>query len=86
MSCPKKSVLIDPGCIACGTCAFIAPDVFEITSTATVKSGADLSKHWPEVLEAARSCPVGVIKVEENDSDGKGTCKKDKACSCNDQP
>ena len=52
-------------CIGCGTCAALCPDVFEIAGDfkAKIKEGADSNK--PCVKEAADSCPVEVIKIEE---------------------
>ena len=58
-----KSVTIDEGCISCGLCAEICPDVFEIDGTAKVIKGADLSVNEEEIKRAAESCPVGVIKT-----------------------
>ena len=34
-------VWIDPGCITCGVCEFIAPEVFEVTDISHVKGDAD---------------------------------------------
>ena len=55
-------VWIEEGCTACGVCADICPEVFEVGDTATVKKGADVSANEECVKEAAESCPVEVIK------------------------
>lgn len=53
------------GCIGCGLCTEICPDVFEIAedglaSVANEPTGTNTDK----VHEAAESCPVEVIEVE----------------------
>ncbi len=60
-----KKVYIVPGCISCGTCEQICPDVFEVNGIAKVKDGADLKKNSELIKEAAEMCPVSVIKYEE---------------------
>lgn len=57
-----KKVWIAPGCITCGRCEFIAPEIFEVLDVAYVKNAADLSKHEAAILQAAQTCPVQVIK------------------------
>ncbi len=58
-------VYIEEGCTVCGLCEEICPDVFEIEDEAQVKEGADLSANEEDIIEAAESCPVEVIKYEE---------------------
>ena len=60
-----KNVKIEPGCISCGSCQFIAPDVFEVIVTSQVKSNVDLEKYKDLIQEAAAKCPVQVIRVEK---------------------
>jgi ferredoxin len=60
-----KNVTIEPGCISCGSCEFIAPEVFQVTDTSHVKSGVDLKQFESRIREAAAKCPVQVIKIEE---------------------
>jgi len=62
--CMKK-VIINPGCISCGTCAFTAPEVFEVTDISHVKEAVDLEKNKERIKEAVRKCPVQVITFEE---------------------
>ncbi|MDX2084263.1 MAG: ferredoxin [Candidatus Melainabacteria bacterium] len=58
-------VEIVPGCIACGVCQSICPEVFTVTETAFI-SGPEMIPHCANAcLEAARACPVQVIQVEE---------------------
>lgn len=54
-------VAIEPGCITCGLCEFLAPDVFEVTDVSHVKPDADVQEHEKEVMQAVESCPVQVI-------------------------
>lgn len=60
-----KKVTIEPGCIACGTCAFIAGDVFEVTTMSQVKADADIVTHESRIKAAVKACPVQVITYEE---------------------
>jgi ferredoxin len=58
-----KVTILD-GCISCGVCESICPEVFEISDIAKIKAGVDLNKFEEKIKEAADSCPVTVIKVE----------------------
>lgn len=60
-----KKVTVEPGCIACGTCAFLAPQVFEVKTMSQVKPDADIKTNAPCIRAAARACPVQVITYEE---------------------
>lgn len=60
-----KKVIIEPGCITCGTCEFIAPEVFKVTDICRVDGTADLEKNKDGITCAVRACPVQVIKTEE---------------------
>lgn len=61
-----KKVWIAPGCITCGRCEFIAPEIFEVLDVAHVKKKVDLQKYKNEIKEASKTCPVQVIKYCEN--------------------
>lgn len=60
-----KNVTIEPGCISCGSCQFIVPEVFEIISTSQVKKDVDIAHFADLIKEAALKCPVQVIKIKE---------------------
>lgn len=57
-------VKIEEGCIACGACESFCPDVFKVEDVATVNE-ANISGNEDAIKEAAESCPVSVIHVEE---------------------
>ena len=59
-----KSVKIEEGCIACGSCESICPEVFKVEEVSSVLPGADLQKYESQIEEAAAACPAGVIIVE----------------------
>ncbi len=59
-----KKVKILPGCISCGTCQVICPEVFEVTDISHIKPDADLNKNEEKIKEAAEMCPVSVIEME----------------------
>ena len=61
-----KKVWIEPGCIGCEACKYMAPEVFEIKDNVShVKEGVDLNKNEKFIKEAGARCPVKVIKYEE---------------------
>jgi len=60
----KKKLKINPGCISCGACEFIAPEVFEVTDVSRIKSNADIQKNDEKIRQAVSSCPVHVIQYE----------------------
>ena len=63
-----KKVWIEEGCITCGSSEDLCPEVFEIdveAGTATVKEVDDLSMYEEKIKLAAASCPVNIIKYEE---------------------
>jgi ferredoxin len=60
-----KSVWIEPGCTTCGTCEFIAPEIFEVSDICHVRAGSNLIKNKEQIKEAAQACPVSVIKHQE---------------------
>lgn len=61
-----KNVKIEPGCISCGSCEFLAPEVFKVIVTSQVKTDADLKTYEERIRLAAAKCPVQVIKIEED--------------------
>lgn len=60
-----KKVIIQPGCITCGLCEFLAPNVFEVTDVSHVKQDADVEKYQKEIAQAIQECPVQVIEFEK---------------------
>lgn len=59
-----KKVWIEPGCITCGACEFVAPEVFEVTDVSHIKPNANIEKNSELIEIAAQACPVNVIKYE----------------------
>ena len=51
-------------CISCGACEDICSEVFSVPDRMIVKPGVDFSLFEAEILDAAESCPVEVIKYE----------------------
>lgn len=56
---------IQPGCISCGTCAFLAPELFELRDKSYLKPEGDVNQYQDKLVLAAKSCPVSVIKYQE---------------------
>lgn len=59
-----KKVWIDEGCISCGLCEDICPEVFKVVEIATVIEGINYNEYENGIKEAAENCPVEVIKFE----------------------
>lgn len=60
-----KKLWIEPGCITCGACEYVAPEVFEVTDVSHIRSDVPLCKYAEKIKEAALMCPVQVIKFDE---------------------
>lgn len=60
-----KKVWIEEGCTVCGLCEELAPEVFVIEDESEIIEGADFNANPEGVIEAAESCPVEIIKYEE---------------------
>jgi ferredoxin len=61
-----KKVWIEEGCTVCGVCADLAPDVFSMgDDSSKVIDGANLGANSDAIIDAARNCPVEIIKYEE---------------------
>ncbi|MGZ8694292.1 MAG: ferredoxin [Gaiellaceae bacterium] len=61
-------ILIDRSlCSGFGTCAELAPDVFEVNSSGTAAARVGWSDD-PAVLDAAAACPMAAIAVAEEEA------------------
>lgn len=60
-----KKVIIEPGCISCGTCQFTAPKIFEVTDVSRVRPNAPIEQYAEQIEQAIQLCPVQVIKGEK---------------------
>jgi ferredoxin len=60
-----KKLSIEPGCITCGMCEFIAPKVFEVTNISHIKPDFDQAENNELIEQSVKECPVFVIKYEE---------------------
>lgn len=63
--CMSK-LTINPGCITCGVCEFVAPEVFEVTDICHVKPNVVQEKYADEIQQAIASCPVQVIVYDKS--------------------
>ncbi|HKJ41785.1 MAG TPA: ferredoxin [Sunxiuqinia sp.] len=63
-----KKVWIEEGCIADGICSDLCPAVFDLNDDgeAFVKDDAVFDGNEIDIKEAAESCPVEIIKFEED--------------------
>ncbi|RHJ93673.1 ferredoxin [Parabacteroides bouchesdurhonensis] len=59
-----SKVWIEDGCIACGNCEAVCPEVFFLTDHSNVKEGVDFGDFEAGIKQAAEECPVEVIKYE----------------------
>lgn len=56
-------VKINEGCLGCGACTGICPDVFELDDEGLAKVIVEETED-PSVQDAIDGCPVGVIEAE----------------------
>lgn len=57
---------VNENCIGCGLCNSVCPEVFSMTDEGFATVSSDISEAQEEsVQEAADSCPVDAIEVEE---------------------
>ena len=63
-----RKVWIEAGCISCKLCQDIAPKVFLVADDAECVVKVDAGVHFgpmrEDIEQAARDCPVELIKVE----------------------
>lgn len=57
-------VNIIEGCITCGVCETLCPEVFQVIYTARADN-SQIPGHELECRQAAAACPVNVIKIAE---------------------
>ena len=61
-----KGRIIKDECIACGVCADIAPEVFEMSEDVALVNIDEVPESEQDaVREAAESCPTEAIVIEE---------------------
>jgi len=61
-----KKVWIEEGCTVCGVCSDLAPDVFAMGDESSSElAGAHQAATSDANIDAARNCPVEIIKYEE---------------------
>lgn len=58
-----NKVWIEEGCISCGNCEAICPEVFQVNDISEVQD-VDFNAYEDQIKEAAESCPVDVIRYE----------------------
>ncbi|MGL4228174.1 MAG: ferredoxin [Tannerellaceae bacterium] len=58
-----NKVWIEEGCISCGNCEAICPEVFQVNDVSEVQE-VDFNAYEDQIKEAAESCPVDVIRYE----------------------
>ncbi len=61
-----KATLEREGCIGCGLCTEICPEVFRLAEDNLAEVyGAVTSQNAADAHEAEHSCPVAVIQIDE---------------------
>lgn len=62
-----QKLWIEPGCITCGVCEFVAPAIFEVSDVSHIKPSAPVLEHQNAIKEAIELCPVNVIHCTESE-------------------
>ena len=65
-----KRVYIADGCVGCGACQSICPNVFKVDDTASIREDASIIDNKngivdASIMDAMEICPVNVIKFKE---------------------
>lgn len=60
-----KKIIISPGCIGCGLCESIVPEVFTVDNVSHVNNCVELQKFQDKIERAVKECPVQVITYEK---------------------
>lgn len=61
-----KAIVDRDGCTGCGVCEDICPDVFRMDDDGLAEAYGDVTEdNLDEAKDAADSCPVEVITIEE---------------------
>jgi len=63
----NQKLKIEPGCISCGSCQFIAPEIFELDIKSKIKDNANIKDNIELIKIAISKCPVNVIKLINKD-------------------
>lgn len=70
LNCSISKVWIEAGCISCKLCQDIAPKVFLVDDdkdcVVKADAGALFRQLHDDIEQAARDCPVEVIKIEHS--------------------
>ena len=59
------NVTILDSCVGCGACAIINPEVFDIQGDKAVVNPQNIDKTEDLCIDAALSCPVNAIEIDE---------------------
>ncbi|WP_298028955.1 ferredoxin [uncultured Dysosmobacter sp.] len=61
------TVTVDPTrCIACGMCAYAAPEVFRVVGRASAVIAQPQPSRSSRVWDAANGCPVNAITIRKD--------------------
>lgn len=59
------NVTILDTCVGCGACAIINPEVFDMNGDRAVVNQVNINKTEDLCIDAALSCPVNAIEIED---------------------
>ncbi len=59
------NVTILDTCVGCGACAIINPEVFDMNGDRAVVNKVNIDKTEDLCIDAALSCPVNAIEIED---------------------
>ncbi len=67
----KYKVEVGEGCISCGNCAAVCPDIFELKEKSEVKKPEIDDSELACAKDAAEQCPVSVIHITDTEKKEK---------------
>lgn len=73
-----KKLIVKDGCIGCGACVAIDSEHFDFNDEGLSSVVSNENLETDELKNAINSCPVSVIKLEENSE----TCNCHEGCTC----
>ena len=77
-----KKLIVKEGCIGCGACVAIDSEHFDFNDEGLSSVISNENLESDELKNAMSSCPVSVIKLEDNEENCECGCCSEGNCDC----